>query len=172
MNKIFFFSFSLVILCFMACNNSKDGNSSSGNDQAQKNLEASHIISEAFKTGDVSKLDDVVSPDFIDHRDVGDIKGIDSLKKSVQWVKENMKNMKMSVTREWADDDYVAAWMNYSGNNSVAMPGMPAGPYEWNIIELTKYKDGKAIEHWAFTEAQTIAKMMQPADTTTAIQGD
>ena len=75
-----------------------------------------------------------------------------------------MKDMTSEVTKEWADAEYVASWMRYTWNNTVAMPGMPAGPYDWSIIELTKYKDGKAVEHWAFTEAQTLAKMMAPPD--------
>jgi hypothetical protein len=168
MRTILFTCLGGAFLFFSSCNNNGESKvaSASRSEKAQKNLEASHVINEAFRTGDTSKLDEVVSLDFIDHRSEGDMKGIDSLKKSVLWIKETMKDMKMEIQREWADDDYVAAWMRYTGTNPVAMPGFPEGPYDWLIIELTKYKDGKAIEHWGFTEAQTLAKMMAPPDST------
>ena len=167
MRKLFLAAATVVFFFLSSCNNNKT-NAPAANPQSQKNIEAARVILDVFKTGEVNRLDNVVSPDYVDHRPEGDIKGIDSLKKSVLWVRENMKDMKSEVTREWADEEYVALWMQYSGNNAVAMAGMPAGPYNWNIIELTRYKDGKAIEHWAFTEAQTVARMMEGTDTSAA----
>jgi hypothetical protein len=31
-----------------------------------------------------------------------------------------------------------------------------------NSIELVKFKDGKAIEHWSFMETRDMMKMMAP----------
>lgn len=130
-------------------------------DVAKTNLEVSHIVNEAFRTGDTSKLDSVVSPDYVDHTDRGDIKGIDSLKAAVKWIHENMKDMKMELRREWADNEYVSSWMRFSGNNTTAMPGFPAGPYDWNTTEVSRYKEGKLVEHWGFMDIQSVMKMMQ-----------
>lgn len=161
MRKIVFSGF-VAIACLNACNN-RPKVASAVNDESKRNLEVSHIVSQAFQTGDVSKLDSVVSTDFVDHTDRGDMKGIDSLKASVNWIRENLKDMRAEVRREWADTEYVSSWMRYTGNNPTAMPGFPVGPYEWNTIELSKYRDGKLIEHWGFMDAQTVMKMMQPA---------
>jgi predicted SnoaL-like aldol condensation-catalyzing enzyme len=49
---------------------------------------------------------------------------------------------------------------------------LPAGPYDWNIIELTRYKDGKLVEHWGFMEIQSVIKMMQPATETKTLMPD
>ena len=136
-------------------------------DAAKRNLEVSHIINEAFRTGDISKLDSVVSPEYVDHTDRGDMKGIDSLKAAVKWIQENMKDMKMELRREWADNEYVSSWMRFTGNNTTAMPGFPAGPYDWNTIELSRYEEGKLIEHWGFMDIQSVMKMMQPSGMST-----
>jgi hypothetical protein len=40
--------------------------------------------------------------------------------------------------------------------------GMPTGPFDMDAIELSKYKDGKAVEHWGFMEMQDMMKMMPP----------
>ncbi len=40
---------------------------------AEKNLAASHIVNAAFQTGDISKIDDAIAADFVDHSDRGDM---------------------------------------------------------------------------------------------------
>ncbi len=62
--------------------------------------------------------------------------------------------------------------MRFTGTNEIAIPGFPAGPYDWNTIELTRYKDGKLVEHWGFMEIQSVAKMMQPAIETKKVMPD
>nr|MBA2561720.1 ester cyclase [Chitinophagaceae bacterium] len=129
------------------------------NAQEQKNLAASDVISKAFQTGDVAGIDSVVSDDFIDHTDRGDMKGRDSLKAMVKFIHSNFKDMKSEKIRDVADGDYVYSWMRYTGTSDGSM-GMPKGPYDMSAIELAKFKDGKAVEHWSFMDMQDMMKMM------------
>ncbi len=123
------------------------------------NIASSDVIMKAFQTGDVSGIDSVVSDDFLDHTDRGDMKGRDSLKAMVNWVHANMKDMKTEKVREVADGDFVYSWMRYTGTSDGSM-GMPNGPYDMKAIEVAKYNDGKAVEHWSFMDAQDMMKMM------------
>jgi len=125
----------------------------------QRNLDASHTISKAFETGDVSGIDSVVAEDFVDHSDHGDIKGRDSLKAMVKMMGGN-KNMKMDMKHEVADENYVFSWMRFYGTSDGSM-GMPAGPYDMNAVEVSRMNDGKIVEHWEFVNMQEMAKMMQ-----------
>jgi predicted SnoaL-like aldol condensation-catalyzing enzyme len=161
MKKILF-AVSPILFCFcISCNNSPTSTAESGNNlQAQKNLEASHVIAKAFETGDVSGVDSVLTSDFVDHTDQGDKKGADSLKKMVNMVHSNFADMKMETVKEIADSEYVFSWMRYSGTSSGAM-GMTPGPYDMQAIEATKFKDGKAVEHWSFMDMREMGKMMQ-----------
>ena len=161
----------ITLVCLVACNN-QPKIVSSGDDETKRNIEVSQIVNEAFRTGDASKIDSVVSPDYIDHTDRGDMKGPDSLKEGIKWIHENMKDMKMELRRQWADNEYVSSWMRFTGINETAMPGLPAGPYDWNTIELTRYKKGKLVEHWGFMEMQSVVKMMQPATATKILMPD
>ena len=129
--------------------------------QEEKNIAANKAISQTFLTGDVSAIDSFVSEDFIDHTDRGDMKGRDSLKAMVKMMHTSFKDMKMETVREVADGDYVWSWMKYTGTSDGSM-GMPKGPYDMDAVELSKYKDGKAIEHWGFMEMQDMMKMMPP----------
>ena len=161
MKKVFFAAFVGIICICNSCTSDTATTSSKNTEEEQKNLAANDVIMKAFQTGDVSGIDSVVADDFMDHTDRGDMKGRDSLKSMVKWMHTNMKEMKMEKKLEVAEGDYVWTRMNYTGNSDGSM-GMPQGPYDMDAIELSKYKDGKAVEHWAFMEMQDAMKMMMP----------
>ena len=158
--KQIFFAAIAGFLCITSCN---DATSNKGSDAKQKNIAASDAISKAFETGDVSKIDSFVSVDFIDHTDQGDKKGRDSLKAMVKFVHDNFTDTKQEKVKELADDEYVFSWMHYTGTSNGVM-GMPKGPYSMNTVEVAKFKDGKAIEHWAFVNMMEMMKMMPQPD--------
>ncbi len=124
--------------------------------KAQKNLDAMHVVDNAFKTGDVSGIDSVVAPNFVDHTDKGEMNR-DSLKSMIKWSASD-KTMKMETVKELADDDYAMAVMHMTGTGDGVM--MPAGPYDMHSVEVVRFVDGKAVEHWAYMEMGDVAKMM------------
>jgi predicted SnoaL-like aldol condensation-catalyzing enzyme len=149
-------------ICFLiACNNEKKEEASGGmSDKAKKNIAASHIVSDAFMSGDPSKIDSAVAPDFVDHTDRGDM-GRDSLKAAIVMMKKQMPDMKMKLTNELANDDYVYSDMEFTGTSDGSM-GMPKGPYDMHVIEAVKFnQDSKAVEHWEYMRNDDMMKMMQ-----------
>lgn len=161
MKKIFFAAFAGLLCICTSCNDAATSDNKSS--AREKNIAASDVISKAFETGDVSGIDSVVSDDFIDHTDRGDFKGRDSLKAMVNYIHANFKDMKTEKVHELADDEYVFSWMRYRGTSDGA-GGIPKGPYDMSAIEVSKYKDGKAVEHWAFMNMQDLMKMMPQED--------
>lgn len=155
---------TFVLFCFASCKG-PDSTTAKTDDMAQKNLAGARTIAAAFESGNTASLDSVVADDFLDHRDMGDIKGKDSLKALVNMIHNNMKDMKMETIREVGDDEYVFQLMRYTGSSEGSI-GMPAGPYDMNIIEVSKFKDGKAVEHWAYKEMKEMMppQMPMPAD--------
>jgi len=161
-----FLSLATIVLLFFcaSCSNEKAGGLSAA---AQKNLDAFHAVDSAFQTGDISRIDEVVASDFVDHTERGDLKGTDSLKAMIVAMK-NSGTMKSETKKVFADDEYVLGWMHWSGTSNGSMAGMPAGPYDMTGIEVVRFKDGKAVEHWAFMEPREMMKMManMPQQTT------
>src|SRR5258705_3790788 len=137
MKKILF-AVSAASLCFfISCNNDKTSTGSSSettSTQTQKNLEASHIVSKAFETGDASQIDSAVAADFVDHNEHG-TGNRDSLKAMIAMVKKMDPNGKMETVKELADDDYVFSLMHFKGTSTGVM-GMPPGPYDFQEIEV------------------------------------
>jgi predicted SnoaL-like aldol condensation-catalyzing enzyme len=159
MRKIFFLFLVAAISLLSACNEKASTTSGEMSDAAKKNLDAFHAVDKAFQTGDISQIDSVVASDFLDHTPKGDIRGTDSLKAMITRMK-NAGTMKSEVKKEFADDEYVMAWLRWTGTLNVPMDGMPAGPFDMSGIEVVRFKDGKAVEHWAFMDPAEMMKMM------------
>jgi predicted SnoaL-like aldol condensation-catalyzing enzyme len=154
-----FFAVGLLCCC-LSCNNEKTAGETKDNSMAEKNLAASHVVASAFQTGDISGIDSVVASDFVDHTERGDM-GRDSLKAMITMMHAHEKDMKMEVIKELADNDFVMSQMRYRGTSDGSM-GMPNGPYDMQAVEVVKFKDGKAVEHWAFMQVSDMMKMMTP----------
>jgi predicted SnoaL-like aldol condensation-catalyzing enzyme len=166
-----FLSAVVITTCLVACNDTKTGSASKTDDASQKNIEASKRIADAFQTGNTAAIDSFVADDFIDHTDRGDKIGKDSLKAMINMVHSTMKDMKAENLSVTAENDHVFHWIKFTGTSDGSM-GMPAGPYTMHTMEVSRFKDGKAVEHWAYMETQEMMKMMasmgqqMPHDTT------
>lgn len=156
MKKTLFAAATVILCSLISCNSNKPAEMS---DKAKKNLEASHIVSDAFMSGDVSKIDDAIAPDFVGHTDRGD-QGRDSLKAMITMMKKSFPDMKMKLLNEFANDDYVYSDMELTGTSDGSM-GMTKGPYDWHVIEVSRCKDGKAVEHWEYMRNDDMMKMIQ-----------
>jgi|RhiMethySRZTD1v2_1073278.scaffolds.fasta_scaffold2210093_2 predicted SnoaL-like aldol condensation-catalyzing enzyme len=165
MKKFFFILSSAACFLLPACTEKDSGNGGMS-DAAKKNLDAFHAVDTAFQTGDISRIDSVVASDFVDHTPKGD-RNRDSLKAMITMMK-NAGTMKSEIKKEFADDEYVMAWMHWTGTSDGSLPDMPAGPIDMNGIEVVRFKDGKAVEHWAFMDARAMMKMMGSAQMPTS----
>ena len=158
MFKILFVVFAGLLCFFTSCNSDTKVSSSTDNSMVQKNLESSHIVNKAFETGDHSMIDSAVASDFVDHSEHGDM-GRDSLKAMITMVHKAMPDVKMEVIKELADNDYVFTLMHFTGTCNGSM-GMPKGPVDMHQIQVVKFKDGKGVEHWSYSENTEVMKMM------------
>ncbi|MEO6454837.1 MAG: ester cyclase [Ginsengibacter sp.] len=161
MKTILFAALAGLLSICTSCNDSGTASENKESTPEQKNMAAFDNVSKAFQTGDVSSIDSSVADDFLDHTDHGDVKGKDSLKAMIIMMHNNFKDSKTETLNSAANGDYVYGLMRYSGTSDGSM-GMPKGPYDMTSIELAKFKDGKAVEHWNFMQAQDMMKMMGP----------
>lgn len=150
---------AISILMLTSCETKKEGGMS---DTAKKNLAASQAISKSFETKDFSKLGDYIAENCVDHAgENGDIVGLANMKAEFEKMTSMFSEMKSEVIRELADDEYVMSWMRYTGKFSQDMMGMKAGDsFTAESMEVSKFKDGKAIEHWTMMEPKEFKKMM------------
>lgn len=149
------------LLYFFSCSNTNGSTS----DKAKKNLDNARAIAKSFETKDISKLDDYIDKDVLDHAAPGgEAKGIDNVKKMFQEMQGSMSGAKMETVKEIADDDYVFQWMKESWTQTKESMGMKPGSYDFNMIEVSKFNaDSKVTEHWSFIDVNDMMKMMPAA---------
>jgi predicted ester cyclase len=149
-NLLFLFVMAVSSIC-ISCSNS-GGMSAT----AKKNMEINTAIMKAYETNDFSKMGDYIAADAIDHGgEKGDVKGLDSIVAGMKMYRAMMPDMKSEVIKEIADDEYVFTWAKFSGTMNGTMTNMKS-------IDVSKFKDGKAIEHWVFMDPNDMMKMMPP----------
>ncbi len=161
MKKTFFAVFASLLCICISCND-RPTVPGEGNDklQAQKNLNAWHTVAMAFATGNQQAIDTVIADDYLDHTSRGDYRGKDSVKANIARWHTNMKDKKMEIIKELADNDYGFFWMRWTGTRKGA-GGMPAEPFDVTSLQVAKFKDGKAIEHWEFMETKEAMKVVK-----------
>ena len=165
--KKLLFVISAGFFCFLtSCSDKKETGGMS--DAAKKNLDAVHGVNKAFDTKDFSKLGDYIAEDCIDHAgEHGDIKGLANMKAEFEKMVAGQENAKTEVIKELADDEYAMVWQRYTGTLKTDQMGKKAGDtYDMTAVEVIKFKDGKATEHWSFMQPSDMMKMMPPPPAT------
>lgn len=151
--KKLFFLFVVILIC-ASCKNE-----SGMSDTAKKNIEVNDAIMKAYEAGDFSKMGDYIAADAVDHGgEHGDIKGLDSIVSEMKRYRAQMPDMKMTTAKSLADDEYVYVWSTMSGT-------MMGKSMEMSGVDIAKFKDGKAVEHWVFMNPNDMMKMMPPPAT-------
>ncbi|MES2431772.1 MAG: nuclear transport factor 2 family protein [Bacteroidota bacterium] len=147
--KKLFFPFIVIIIC-ASCSN--EGGMSA---TAKKNIEVNNAVMKAYESGDFSRMGDYIAADAVDHGgEHGDVKGLDSIVSEMKRFRAQMPDMKMTMTRSLADDEYVYVWSTMTGT-------MMGKPTTMSGVDIAKFKDGKAVEHWVFMDPKEMMMMMQ-----------
>jgi predicted SnoaL-like aldol condensation-catalyzing enzyme len=159
LSSILFF-FAMV---YFSCNDA--GTTGGMSDRAKKNLDLSHSVTKMFESGDFSKIGDYIAADAVDHAAPGgEVKGLDSIKAMFTQWSTMMKDTKIEVVKELADDDYVIMWIKQSWTATMDDPmmNMKAGDKgTMESVEVTKHNaDSKVTDHWGFISMNDMMKMM------------
>lgn len=121
---------------------------------AKKNKEVNAAIMKAYESGDFSKMGDYIATDAVDHGgENGDVKGLENIVNEMKRYKTMVTDMKSTIIHEMADDEYVMTWATMSGK-------MNGTEMSMSSVDVSKFKDGKAVEHWVFMNPTDMMKMM------------
>lgn len=168
MKKKLFFIASGVAFILASCSGKKEEGGVSA--ATKKNLEVNAAIGKCFETNDFSKVGDYLAPDFIDYAGMtGPVKGIEANKKAWEEMMGGMDSASSNMSRSVGDDEYVFSIVESSGICKKDMMGMKAGQkMHSKSVEVTQFKDGKAIAHWSYVSPEDMMMMMgggmPPAD--------
>ncbi len=151
-----------ITAAFSAC--VPPGNKNGTDDRASKNMAAQRsFYEEVFNKHNIGMIDSLVAPDYVEGRvDPGYSPDRAGLKKSLEDFIKAMPDMHWKINFMVADSNYVTVQYTFTGTNSGAMMGMAATGKKINIdgVDIVKYKNGKAVEHWGYNEEMKMMMQM------------
>jgi len=166
--KKFFCLTGICIYCLISCTDSTkpatDTTAAPEQSQAEKNKDVNRAIMKAIEAGDSAAIDTLIAADAIDHSGPNEIemKG-DSLKKMLSHMHSDVSDLKMDIKESAAEGDYVFTLSTMTGTTKTADMGMPANTkMDMTGVDVVKFKDGKAVEHWSYMDPKDMMKMMPP----------
>jgi ketosteroid isomerase-like protein len=168
MKQVLFLLTTMIVI--FACNDSTKV-ASTNDDKMNDHAKATENMKEVYRaieTGDVSKMDSLMTDDCVDHNanpDGSDIKGKDSIKKMLSQIHTYFEpGMKMEMLSDAVseDGDYHFALVRMTGKAKANPWGIPAGQdVDDTSVDVVKLKSGKACDHWGFMSNGDIMEMMK-----------
>lgn len=136
-------------------------------EKTKKNIEVNNAIMKAYEAGDFSKMGDYLAADAVDHGgENGDVKGLDNIVSEMKRYQAMMPDMKSSNVLSMGNDDYVFTRATISGN-------MNGKPTTMTSVDVSRFVDGKAVEHWVYMNPAEMMEMMtQPPVVAPAMPAD
>ncbi len=110
------------------------------------NGEQMRLMVKFFNTGDLSELTSVVATDYVDHQGVGQgpLLGVDGFAGVVRLSRERHPELSVDVDELHDIGDVVVAKLNWSEPS----PGTAANVTYRRTIEVVRFTEGLAVEHW------------------------
>jgi steroid delta-isomerase-like uncharacterized protein len=107
---------------------------------------------DAFNTGDLSIVDEIVAPGAPGHDPANpqDTSGPEGFKATVEMYRGAFSDLHMSVDEQISDGDYVVSRWSSSGTHDGELAGMPATGRKTGVTGITidKVVDAKIVESW------------------------
>ncbi|REJ82881.1 MAG: ester cyclase [Bacteroidetes bacterium] len=151
--------FSLLTACILSCAlliSCSNPGSDAQNKQLEKNKVAMQKILESFSTGNVDNLGNYIADDCVEHTPDPNISatGLEGVKQMIAMYRSSFPDMKVNIMSMTAEGDMVITHYNMTGTNSGPMGEMPPTGKSMNVngVDVVKFKDGKATEHWGYWE--------------------
>lgn len=145
-----------VIFCVLAL-------SAQGNSQAARNHANTLLVYRAIETGNVSNLERFIDKNIVDHAGPhGDMVGLDSTKMMFKEMHDHISNLKMEPIANATGGDYHFELVRMTGTTNSDYMDMPANtPIDMTSVNVIRLKNGKAVEHWRYSDPQQMMQMMQ-----------
>jgi steroid delta-isomerase-like uncharacterized protein len=122
------------------------------------------LYEEVFNQGNLDVADELIGPNVVEHQQQPgvspDAAGPELVRQIARFFRSAFPDLHIAVDDLIAEGDRVAARVTISGTHQGEMLGIPpTGKHvEVSSIDIIRFQDGKAAEHWGETD---IMSMMQ-----------
>lgn len=116
---------------------------------------ARRFLEEVMNRGNVAVIDELTSPDFVDHTAPPGVPATnEGFKGFVSTFRAAFPDLHYTIEDELADGDRIVQRVVAQGTMQGDFQGMPASGKSatWQEIHITRFADGKAAEHWGVVD--------------------
>src|SRR2546426_1820776 len=116
---------------------------------------ARRFVEEVINQGNVAVVDELTGPNFVDHSAPPGVPATnEGFKGFVKTFRAAFPDLHYTVDDEIAEGDRVVQRSTAHGTMKGDFQGMPASGKSatWSEVHITRFANGKAIEHWAVVD--------------------
>ena len=116
---------------------------------------ADRFLEEVINQGNLSVIDELSGPGFVDHQaPPGVPPTIEGVKGFITMFRAAFPDLHYTLEDSIAEGDRVVQRTTAHGTMKGDFMGMPASGKSatWSEIHITRYENGKAVEHWAVVD--------------------
>jgi steroid delta-isomerase-like uncharacterized protein len=119
---------------------------------SEQNKAAARRVYDAFNSGEVDSLDDIVAADVVDHdpQNPRAAEGRDGLKQQIAMYREAFPDLHLEVEDQIAEGEMVVSRWTATGTHQGDLPGIPASGKSTTVtgIGIDRFEDGMVVEVW------------------------
>jgi steroid delta-isomerase-like uncharacterized protein len=116
---------------------------------------ASRFLEEVINKGNVAVIDELSSPNFVDHSAPPGVPPTpEGIKAFIAMFRAGFPDLHYTLEDSIAEGDKVVQRATARGTMKGDFMGMPASgkTATWSEIHITRFENGKAVEHWAVVD--------------------
>lgn len=125
---------------------------------------ASQFIEEVINRGNLSVVDDLVAPDFLEHEELppGMPAGREAFNQMPAILHGAFPDFKATINDLIAEGDKVVVRMTWSGTQHGEWMGMPPSgkAMSINVIDIFRMAGGRIAEHWGLTDSMAMMQQL------------
>jgi predicted ester cyclase len=120
------------------------------------------FVAEVVNTGDVSRVEDFIGPDYVDHYAGEDAPiGPGIMAEHIRAVRATYPDLHVTIEQQFADGDFVISRVLASGTHQGTWLGLaPTGKrVRIAVVNIDRVRNGRIVEHWGM--ANTLEALVE-----------
>ena len=122
------------------------------------------LIEDVMNQGNISLVDEIISPDFLDHELEPEFPPTrEGFKQGLQMMHVGgLSDFKFTIEDVIAEDDRIVIRMNWSGTQTGEFFGMPPSNKRFSVgvIDIFRIAEGQIAEHWGQTDIMSMLQQL------------
>jgi steroid delta-isomerase-like uncharacterized protein len=115
---------------------------------------------DAYRSGDTAKLDEIISPDFVDHTFPTFSGGPDGVRRAIETLHRSFGELAVVIEDFIYNDDTAALRVVTTAKHIGTFAGMPASLKQvtWSACDFLRVRDGKIAELWSVQDTISLLR--------------